>query len=129
MSTVAVGVLWLPWLQTGTTRRSAFRLVSALRGAGLMTRTPAELFLVAVGLIPGLAAAAWLLWATGYRRVSGLATASVGALTLACAVGVNHVGRARVTPNVTIAAMVGVIAVLAAVVPFRNSLVDGEVAA
>jgi hypothetical protein len=92
-STAVFGALWLPWVQTGTTRRSAFRVVSALRGAGLMSRAPAEAFFATIAVLPGLAAATWVLWGTGYRRASAAAAVAVGALSVAATLVVRRVAH------------------------------------
>ncbi len=98
-ATVALASLWVPWIRTGTTTRSAFQVISALRGAGLMRRVPDELFFIAVALVPGLVAAAWGLWATGCRRVSAGAAALAGALTVAASLTVRHVAHHRATAS------------------------------
>ena len=108
--TITAALLWLPWWRTGTTRRSAFRLAGALRDAGLLTRSPARAFVVAVALVPGLAAGAWLLWFTGFRRAAAAATIAAGGLVSGCAIGIRHVGGAHVAPAVTLAAATGIVA-------------------
>lgn len=124
MSAVSAAGLWLPWYRTGATRRSAFRLASALRAAGLLTRPSALVFVSAVAVVPGLAAAAWLLWAVGFRRTAAFAVAGVGALTGGCALGVCHAASAGVTRNVTIEAVIGPATVLAAVVYLHGANAD-----
>src|ERR1700688_1506983 len=92
-STAAFAALWVPWVQTGTTRRSAFRVVSALRGAGLLHRTPAEAFFAVVATLPGVVAATWVLWLTRYRRASAISAAVAGVLALAATTGVRDVAH------------------------------------
>jgi hypothetical protein len=101
--------LWLPWVQTGTTVRSAFRVVSALRGAGLMSRTPAELFFASIAVLPGLVAVAWLLGGTGYRRASAAAAAIAGALTVASTLAVRQVAHRRATSALALATAAGAV--------------------
>ncbi|HXZ61507.1 MAG TPA: hypothetical protein VEG62_02110 [Acidimicrobiales bacterium] len=84
-SAAAVAVLWAPWVRTGRDSRSAFALVSALRGAGLIRRGPAEALFAVVAVSPGLAGAAWVLWVARFRRASAAAVAAVGALVAAAA--------------------------------------------
>ena len=109
-STACLGVLCIPWVQTGSIRRSAFRVVGALRGAGLMSRAPAQAFFVVIALVPGLVGAVWVLWAAGLRRTSGLAAAAAGALTLSGALVVGETARHRATAGLTLAALVGAVA-------------------
>jgi hypothetical protein len=106
-STAAFASLWLPWVRTGTTRRSAFRVVSALRGAGLMSRRPADLFFATIAVIPGLAVATWVLWATGYRRASAAAAFLTGALTVASTLVVRRVAHHRAASTLSLATAAG----------------------
>jgi hypothetical protein len=109
-ATAVFGALWLPWVQTGTTVRSAFRVVSALRSAGLMTRTPAEAFFAVIAVLPGLAAATWVLRGTGYRRASAGAAAVAGALTVASTLMVRQAAQRRATSALSLATAAGVAA-------------------
>jgi hypothetical protein len=112
VATVAFVSLWLPWLRTGTTRRSAFRLVAALRAAGLMSRGGARLFFVAIALVPGVVGVAWLLGAGRLPRLSALATLLAGLLTAGAAFAARHVARQRAAPGTAIAAVAGLVAVI-----------------
>jgi hypothetical protein len=106
-STAVFATLWLPWAHAGTTERSAFRLVSALRGAGLMARTPAEALFATVAVLPGLAAATWLLWAARCRRASAAAAIVVGALSVAATLTVRAVAHHRATGSLSLATAAG----------------------
>lgn len=124
LTSLATVLLWVPWYRTGSTQRSAFRLASALRAAGLLTRTPAVIFVVAIALVPGLAATACFLWAIGFRRAGALAVTAVGALTAGCAIGVQRIGGAGVTQNVTIEAVIGLATVVGALVHLHVAPAD-----
>jgi hypothetical protein len=110
-----LAALWLPWVRTGTTVRSAFRVVSALRGAGLMSRTPAEVFFASIAVLPGLVGVAWLLGGTGYRRASAGAAAVAGALTVASTLGVRQVAHHRATSALALATAAGAVALVVSI--------------
>ena len=111
VATVAAGTLLLPWLTTGSTRRSALGVIHALRAAGLMSRGPAQVFFVAIALVPGVAAAAWLLHLTGYRRVAAATTAIAGVLCSVSAMTVRHVAHHRAASGTVFALAFGIVAV------------------
>jgi hypothetical protein len=110
--TLAAGTLLLPWLTTGSTRRSALGVIHALRAAGLMSRGPAQVFFVAIALVPGVAAATWLLHFTGYRRVAAGTTAIAGALCSVSALTVRHVAHHRAATGTVFAVAFGIVAVV-----------------
>jgi len=98
-SALALAALWAPWVRTGSESRSAFGLVSALRGAGLMDRGPAEALFAVVAVVPGLAAVTWVLWAARYRRASAIAAVAVGALVCATSLTVRAVADGHAAPS------------------------------
>jgi hypothetical protein len=104
---VSVATLGLPWYRTGTTHRNAFDVVAALRGAGLLSRWPAHLFVMAITVIPGLAAVAWVLALARYPRLSAAASAGVGVLAAGSALGVRLVAHHRADRGATVALVVG----------------------
>jgi len=118
--------LWLPWVQTGTTRRSAFRVVSALRGAGLLHRTPAEAFFAVIATLPGVVAATWVLWVTRYRRASAISAALAGALVLAATAGVRHVAHHRAAGTLVLATAAGAAALATGVAALIARLPTAE---
>jgi len=93
-SALVLAALWAPWVRTGSTTRSAFGLVSALRGAGLMHGQAAEALFAAVAVVPGLAVATWVLWAARFRRASGAVAATAGAIVAAASLTVGAVAHA-----------------------------------
>jgi hypothetical protein len=109
LATASLATTALPWLDTGSTRRDAFRVVSALRAAGLMTRWPAQLFFAALAVLPGLIAAAWLLAVARLPRSSGLTSLLAGALVAGCAITVRHVAHHRAAPATGLAIMLGLL--------------------
>jgi hypothetical protein len=113
MASATALTLLLPWYRAGTTRRSALRLVAALRAAGLLSRWPAHAFAVAVALTPGLCGAAWLLWATRYPRLSGVAGALTGVVVLGAAATAVKVARHRADTGTTVALAMATCAVVA----------------
>ena len=100
-SALVLAALWLPWVRTGADSRSAFALVSALRGAGLMTGAPAEALFAVVAVVPGLAAATWVLWLAHYRRASAAAAVLVGALVAAASLTVRAVADRHAAGSLT----------------------------
>jgi hypothetical protein len=112
---VVVAALCVPWLRTGTMSRSAFAVVGALRAAGLVHRTPAVAFVAAVALVPGLAAATWILAATAFRRVAAVAVSLAGSVTVAAALGLRDVAHHRAAPTLPLATAGGALAVVVGV--------------
>jgi hypothetical protein len=131
LATVSGATLGLPWYRTGTTHRNAFDVVAALRGAGLLSRWPAHLFVIAITVIPGLAAVAWVLAIARYPRLSAAASAAVGALAAASGLGVLLVAHRRADLGTTVGSVVGV-AVLLSSLPYavarspRRHLAKGQ---
>jgi len=105
------GTLWVPWVRTGTTERSAFRVVSALRGAGLIHRTPAEAFFAVIATLPGIVAAVWVLWAARYHRAAAVAAALAGALAITAAAGVREVAHHRAAGTLALTTTAGAVTV------------------
>jgi hypothetical protein len=123
---LALAALWAPWVRTGRESRSAFELVSALRGAGMMDRAPAEALFAVVAVVPGLAAATWVLWAARYRRASAAAAAVIGALVCATSLTVRAVADRHAAPSLlwatTAAAFTLGLGVLALLTNHRKAL-------
>ena|SRR5258708_3610083 len=122
IGTVAAGSLLLPWLTTGSTRRSALGVIHALRAAGLLSRGPAQFFFVAIALVPGVAATAWLLSLAGYRRLAAATTAIAGLLCTSSAITVRQAAGHRAASGTTVALIAGLTAVvLGALAAIRNT--------
>jgi len=110
LASAALGVcLWLPWLRTGGTRRSAYGLLTALRAAGLLSSGARRAFFAALAVAPGLTGAAWVLAFARRRRLSGLATAAVGTITAAAGAAVRHYSVRGAQSGTVWAEVVGVV--------------------
>jgi hypothetical protein len=107
-----LATLALPWYRTGATHRSALGVVAALRGAGMLSRLPAHVFVVAIALIPGLAAISWVLAFARCPRLSAGACVATGVLVAGSAFGVQIVGHSRADGGTTVALIAGLAAVV-----------------
>ena len=104
--------VFLPWLRTGSTHRSAYAVLSALRGAGLMRPFAAHAFLVALAVLPGVTAAVWVLTAAGYARLGAGAAVVAGLLGVGTALTVRIVAHHRAGGGTLAALVAGAIAVV-----------------
>jgi hypothetical protein len=68
----------LPSARSGTVSRSMLGLVAALRGAGLVDTGTARAGVLAFALVPGLAVAAVVAAAVGWRRATGTLSVMTG---------------------------------------------------
>jgi hypothetical protein len=109
-SAALIGGAALPWHQSGSRVRNAFALARVADDLGLVDTGPRRVLLVAVFLLPLLAALALLAMTLDRRRVAGGFTAFAGIVGLtSAAVDLNLSGSRLVGPAVTIAA--GLVAV------------------
>ena len=100
-----VGGAALPWHHSGARQRNAFALARVADDLGLVDTGPRRALLVAVYLLPLLAAFTLLAATLDRRRVTGLFTAFAGVVGLtSAAVDLNLSGSRLVGPAVTIAA-------------------------
>src|SRR4051794_32795422 len=105
---LVVGVV-LPWHDSGSVHRNAFALARVADDLGLVDTGPRRVLLVAVFLVPLLAALALLAAALDRPRLTGLFTSLAGLVGLTSAVvDLNLSGSRLVGPAVTVAA--GVVA-------------------
>jgi hypothetical protein len=125
-SGLVLAVLWAPWARTGAVTRSAFGLVAALRGAGLLRGAPARALFWVVALVPGLTAATWVLWAARYRRAAAATAAVAGALVAGASLAVRAVAADVAAPSLTWATIAAAgsvaIGVLALVTDHRRAM-------
>ena len=95
----------LPWHQSGSRVRNAFALARVADDLGLVDTGPRRVLLVAVFLVPLLAALTLLAATLDKRRVTGLFTSFAGVVGLtSAAVDLNLSGSRLVGPAVTLAA-------------------------
>lgn len=70
----------LPWATTGEVTRSGYQLVQAADAAGLADRPMARALVVAVALLPVMAAGTWIAGSLHRRRVLATLGAAAGAV-------------------------------------------------
>src|SRR5579862_9204107 len=98
-SALVLAVLWAPWVRTGSASRSAFGLVAALRGAGLLRGAPARALFGVVAVVPGLAGATWVLWAARWRRAAAATAVLAGVLVAGASLAVRAVAAQHAAPS------------------------------
>jgi hypothetical protein len=104
---------FLPWARSGRAVRSGFALLHAAQRLQLATSGPMRTLLVAVALLPLLAAAVWTTAALEWRRVMAGFGAGAGVVAI---VGAVVVWRSPVEPLVgpVVSVVAGAVAVIGA---------------
>ncbi len=113
----SIGLAWLPWIETGDTRRNSYEMFRSAQRLGLEQLTPIRVLWF---LMPVIAGAAILAGLVGFRRVTGLLSILVG-LVVGLVGFIVALSDAAVAVAPSLAAMVGVAAIGSGGFLLRNS--------
>jgi len=83
-----------------------------------MSRTPAQLFFIAIALVPGTTAAAWVLAGARWPRSAAVAALVAGALVAGTGITVRRVAHTHAAYGTMVALVLGVAAVGVAITAF-----------